>query len=356
MSQSHTIVVTSNVADERNHSNHFYNRLGTPLDFSQGQWQVAIKKMIYLNSFLNIINESMTLTTKPTEKIIKLSLQRHNIKKGVPHPITDDGKVYITPFERGFAADGPPRFCGLTINIDYDRPLVVGGLGEISCAVVEEYEDGTSKARIEYAPLSNDYESKYVVQWDRYQVKPVISATVICKIRKISSFSIPPGNYEKLSELLDALNALGVPGTSFTISKGLVHIGMKDPAEELRLNNQLDITLGFPNRKLTQSTTASYLPQLNRGRFAFFIYSNLVNPIRVGDMEAPLMDVISIPKREYGEIISLDVVNPLYSALARKQINEIEIMLATDSGEPITFDNRSGNAKTLMVLHFQRVL
>ena len=174
----------------------------------------------------------------------------------------------------------------------------------------------------------------------------------------MEDYPIPAGNYREIKDIVTTLNKLTIKDVWFSLDKdNLMNIQVKNSnIASLKMNKLLHYTLGYDADVITCTTKATHFPQLNRGRFAFFIYSNLVNHIRVGDMDAPLMDVISIPKSEYGDIISLDVINPLYSPVALKHINEVEIMLATDSGELITFDNRPGNAKTLIVLHFVQVI
>lgn len=334
---SHTIVVTSNVNDARNHSNHFYNKLGTPLDLSQGRWQVAVKKMIYLNSFLNIINETITIFHKQVEKIFYIEMENVDTSKN-PYYVTEDKKVFVMAYQAA-------ELYGFDIFVE--RQLEEN---EIWYSRVHNYKNAT-QWNSGFLPLKHNL----TFEFDSTKGVQMKSVMLSFHIQKKETFTVPPGNYEHLAELLYALNSLKIPGVQFTVLKGMVHVGIKDPVETLVMNNHLELTLGFNNHKMTKATTAQHLPQMNRGRFAFFIYSNLVNNIRVGDMEVPLMDVVSIPKREYGEIISLDVVNPLYNPVAVKQVSEIEIMLATDSGERITFDNRAGNAKTLMVLHFQQV-
>ena len=73
----------------------------------------------------------------------------------------------------------------------------------------------------------------------------------------------------------------------------------------------------------------------------------------VGNSSVPLLDVIRIPDSKYGEITSIDVYNPIYRRVAVNSIQDIEIQLASDSGEAISFDNSKGDVKTLVVLHFR---
>lgn len=349
MANSHTIVVTSNVNDSRNSSNHFYNVLGTPLDLSQGKWQVAIKKMIYLNAFMNIIDESISVTRHfvvPTDdqwwwEPWKLNDSASGLE---PHAYYKDW-ILINKFTYDEDSTGINIIIKGTANISKVR-FVVETKWKNGHHAYKPYTESVSKGETKTVPFWIGAYGK--VEWFRLLIAYDITEEHV----------IPSGNYPKVNDLLTAITNLNIPGVLLSHdADGLMNIQLQDSKiVQLRLNKLLHLTLGFDNAEITTSTKARHFPQMNRGKFAFFIYSNLVHLVRVGDIEAPLMDVISIPKREYADIISLDVVNPIYSPVALKHVNEIEIMLATDSGEMIKFDNRTGNAKTLMVLHFMQVI
>jgi len=339
---SHTVIVTSNVRDERNTSNHFYNTLGTPLDFSDGEWKVAVKKLIYFNAFLNIIDESIT-AMKSTSHTAEIRFDK--TLKGVTY-VTPDRKIFVMHYVLK-----PDFEQGVDIYIEKHH-----GVDDIIYTPVVTYVDGSTKTLTPTVVSDMGVShSQNIIVGNRH-TKTVDNLKITFEFNSGETFAIPPGNYDHLEKLLSAINALKIPGFGVEARDGVVTAKMQSPITAVRLDNHLNMTLGFCEHvtKLKKTTTARHLPQLNRGRFAFFIYSNLVNNCRVGDMEVPLMDVISIPKRDFAEIITLDVVNPVYNSVALKRVNEIEISLASDSGKPISFDNRAGNAKTLLVLHFVR--
>ena len=357
--KQHTVIVTSNVDDARNTSSHFYNTMGKSMDLSQGHWKVAIKKIIYLNSFLNIIDETIGVTKREVMEIKKVKpddLPRYN------HRYPGDAKY--------------PRSDVINIEWVYDmahnRVITVSlhkdaKISNVFCEAKAAKRDdvkdengkivgksdyiwyGSKKAELVPPPPSflsfladNDLDA------------PAELVSIKCEWDETITFPLPQGNYETTTDLITALNnTTKTKGVEFSLENNFIKVAIDQKlAKAVYLNNDLNLTLGFNEVKLTKSTKATHLPQLNRGRFAFFIYSNLVHNVRVGNMEAPLMDVVSIPKQEFADIVSLDVVNPLYSDVSLKQVHEIEIMLASDSGELIKFDNAVGNAKTLLVLHF----
>lgn len=356
--EEHTVIVTSNVKDRRNASNHFYNVLGQELDLSQGQWKVAVKKVIYLNSFLNIIDESITLCTKQEWKSIRhkllfpkyggftvSTLHHEDFTLNVKCKTNGDWGVSVKPIAK--VAIGVYKY-KITVTDKKGNEVLFG--------------DGTWVGEMEPFTYDMEYIERrgYVTEvGDAVPLTPDDLDTVKVDFQYIKEeeYTISAGNYENISSLISTLNAMGLQGIKFSIgSRGYVEVSIESNIDWISLNKDLDLTLGFNERKLLKSCAATHLPQMNRGRFAFFIYSNIVNNTRVGDMHVPLLDVVSIPRREFAEIVSLDVVNPLYSTVSMKRIHEIEIMLASDSGELIKFDNTVGNAKTLLVLHFIRVI
>ena len=347
--EQHTVIVTSNVNDLRNTSSHFYNVLGKPLDLSRGKWKVAVKKIIYLNSFLNIIDESLSVFRKYKKKTENISFNKTKIDWLERVTIVDGFDVSTFSTKEGV--------WGFHVFVDTQSPIL-----PTSYKIHITKEDGTE---VEFLTGTVYPDNKTFHIFFTNSLGSTISSklpedAVNCSVEvsycKKRDYTIPVGNYETVNDLLNTINSLGISDFNVTMDAGYVSVEMHNQIEWVTLNNDLNLTLGFNQVMLTKSTRATHLPQMNRGRFAFFIYSNLVHNVRVGSMEVPLMDVISIPKQEFAEIVSLDVVNPLYSDVSLKVVHEIEIMLASDSGELIKFDNSVGNAKTLIVLHFMRVI
>jgi len=348
----HTVIVTSNVQDARNTSSHFYNVLGKSMDLSQGHWKVAIKKIIYLNSFLNIIDESVAITKRIVQEV--------TYKKPLKIPKWDP-TVWPPHYEHSgifgieYFLDKKGRYV-LILNI-LNHP----NISNVEYMVKTAKSDDDPwvpypKAKVDF--IASDLGRHFSFDLEKDLGAKPTHVSVQCEWDQTFTYPIPQGNYENIKDLVTALNnTTKTAGAEFSVEKNnFIKIALAADVKSLQLNNDLNLTLGFNELQFTKAATATHLPQLNRGRFAFFIYSNLVHNVRVGDTEAPLMDVISIPKQEFADIISLDVVNPLYSDVSLKQVHEIEIMLASDSGELIKFDNSVGNAKTLIVLHFVKVI
>ena len=362
--EQHTVIVTSNVQDARNTSSHFYNVLGKSLDLSQGKWKVAIKKIIYLNSFLNIIDESIDMKEQVKGSILVDSISTSKYDRtSVLYPTNESTFKNMKLKFSNESKDGK-RFEGvdLGINIRGSNFPHVSNVRMVAYAIDSkgkktEMKDPDRPPNYNSSEPIKNIESPYNVRYFPIPSKKDIGKLQIDFSGDLKrSISIPSGYYGTVDSLLETLNKLDLSGVRFEKKDTRIAMHIPENVHSFELKNDLNLTLGFDQTTFTQSAVANHSPQINRGRFAFFIYSNLVHNVRVGDMEAPLMDVISIPKQEFAEIVSLDVVNPLYSDVSLKQVHEIEVMLASDSGELIKFDNSVGNAKTLMVLHFLKVI
>lgn len=360
--KTHTIIVTSNTPDPRNTPSKFYNTLSQPLILSRGRWKVGVKKIIYLNAFRNIINESVSVRRQnfrsklwvslfvkkaPRDEMIS-SQSEFKIRK-----VVVNDQFWFTLSRHNPSDDDLFYDCHVYVNNDDTKPKLDWKEFEI-----EGYEDEEHKERkilLKRSKLPNwplKYDERFVLPQDK-------SATEVCAAifyLETDTFPIPPGKYDKIESLLSAIPK--VLGIEYSIDEKRVKVTIgKDYAEYITLNNDLNLTLGFKSSIIVQgkAALAEYLPQLNRGRFAFFIYSNIVGNQPVGHMQVPLLDVISIPKSEFADIISLDVPDAIYREVVLKHISEIEINITTDSGELVAFDNIAGNAKTLLVLHFVQI-
>lgn len=98
--------------------------------------------------------------------------------------------------------------------------------------------------------------------------------------------------------------------------------------------------------------TARFPPPLQRGLFAIFIYSNICGYSHVGDTLVPLLNVISMPNSNVGQIVSVDVADPMYIPVSYNTISAIEIKLTSDTGELLPFEGDS--AKSIITLHFRK--
>jgi hypothetical protein len=80
-----------------------------------------------------------------------------------------------------------------------------------------------------------------------------------------------------------------------------------------------------------------------------YVYSDIVSPNMVGDVQTPLLRVVAL-KGNRGDMISEVFHNPYYVPVARRGFDTIEININTELGEPMPF----GSGKSVAVLHFRK--
>lgn len=351
------IVVASNTTDGRNTGGHFYNRLSAPLNFGgkPHEWQVGIKKLIYYNNFTTVIDEKMVvghirkreyLFTTHDVGARKVSCPNENIYISFDHRYISEqqGEEEVLLFAKKFyLTSQPSKFTDIRVFADYKLKTKTKVKGWHSV--------------FENTPIDNVRSEENNEITTKYSLDDIETLRVQITYIETISYDIPSDYYNTVGNLLSAIPK--IDGLSFQASSGndnLVTLAFSSAKISwVELQNQLGITLGFKDTLFhTSPITAKYTPQLNRGRFAFFIYSNLCDFMKVGDSEAQLLDVITIPKAEFGVPVSINVFNPLYRPVCMNLVHDIEIALHSDSGEAILFDNKTGNAKTLFLLHFRK--
>lgn len=80
-----------------------------------------------------------------------------------------------------------------------------------------------------------------------------------------------------------------------------------------------------------------------------YVYSDIVRPNLVGDVQTPLLRVVAL-KGKRGEMMSEVFHNPYYVPVARRGFDTIEININTELGEPMPFVD----GKSVAVLHFRK--
>lgn len=121
----------------------------------------------------------------------------------------------------------------------------------------------------------------------------------------------------------------------------------------LELRNGLQDILGFikssiPAKKELQKSELEV--NLLRGISNIFIYCDVIKNIHVGSIMAPLLRTISFNVKQYGEMVCIQYINPIYIGINKGLYNEITIELRDSVGELIPFVE----GLTTVHLHFRR--
>lgn len=81
-----------------------------------------------------------------------------------------------------------------------------------------------------------------------------------------------------------------------------------------------------------------------------YIYCDIVAPQIVGNVQAPLLQVVNV-EGNYVDIINKVYIAPHYIPILKKSFNTIEINIRDDRNRPIAFEY----GKTIVKLHFKRI-
>ena len=88
---------------------------------------------------------------------------------------------------------------------------------------------------------------------------------------------------------------------------------------------------------------------LQRGFYCLFVYCDLIEPVLVGDVKAPILRIVNIKGKE-GEMINRIYQNVQYAPLQKKMFETIEINIRDDTGRLVPFER----GRVIVTLHFRQ--
>ena len=89
--------------------------------------------------------------------------------------------------------------------------------------------------------------------------------------------------------------------------------------------------------------------RMDREFEAVYVYTDLIEHRVVGDIVAPLLRMIPISKTD-GDMVHYIFTKPYYVPLLRTRFDSVEILLTTDTGQTVVFED----GKTVVTLHIRR--
>ena len=90
---------------------------------------------------------------------------------------------------------------------------------------------------------------------------------------------------------------------------------------------------------------ATYVPNM-------FVYCDIVSDQYVGDVMAPLLDLVPVKRGAMGDRVQYSLIPPSYLEVARKFIDTIHVEIRDDKGVLVPFDDSKGTV--VVRLHFRR--
>jgi len=171
---------------------------------------------------------------------------------------------------------------------------------------------------------------------------------------------VETGRYRTVEEIL---NAIHDQLSNFNIQHAITFfknkiqnkctVWVKETDLEIKLSENLANILGLQSKFYTYGANTGELQcDISEGFSSLFIYSNLVEPQVVGDVQARLLRVVTVKERskEYNHVEGFQHVK--YLPVANNRSETVEILIRRDDGRAVTFER----GKVVVTLHFKRMI
>ena len=377
------IVLPSNVQPNfhpENTASSYRTTFDQSYDLSEGEWEVALSQITYVNSLYNIINEGYELQAAnyPLTTVIRALSPYH-------------GSIYIPDRQSMviLSYDRASKRYHLRKRDPTDRNAYYMYIGAIMDLALMKFENPESLDRNIIQMILPSHQKELLggvvttetiaaddiniyAGADELPQKPAFTINT-CFTR-----SLEKGYYKDASQLCQALSTSyttpesGLParlqgktlvtalenerpecgivwGYDEKRDRVIVHIKRSGV---LTMKNGLHEILGFKTNMMGDGTyIAQRPPLLNRGIYNFFIYCSICAPVQVGNVKAPLLQTIEVEGgKKWGTPQTLRFTRPIYIPVNTTSFNSIQIEIRDDTGELIHF----GKGKTTVTLHLRR--
>lgn len=160
-----------------------------------------------------------------------------------------------------------------------------------------------------------------------------------------------------IGEMIKALNENSMKnGYTFSYSPQSQRISLlAKETHFVRMSSTLSLKLGFENANeilfTNRSMEANHFPLFHKDVHDLYVYTNIVEPVYVGNVKAPLLLACPLKKdSQMSYLTHLEFQNPTYQKLNRNVFREIEISIHDAFGKLIEFDY----GRTVLNLHFRK--
>ncbi|GIY45145.1 uncharacterized protein F54H12.2 [Caerostris extrusa] len=143
---------------------------------------------------------------------------------------------------------------------------------------------------------------------------------------KLNTRKLSPGSYETIPDILKAMALTSHEGKinfKFNPHTKRVKIKTTDGAKVI-LEKGLCSMLGFQPQVIENITESSFTADPHTEFPIFYVYSDIVQPVVVGHVEAPLLRVVRISGKD-GDVINVLYDRPHYVPVIRQSFQTIEI-------------------------------
>lgn len=245
-------------------------------------------------------------------------------------------------------------------------------------------DNSTAEYRVELAhsiQLSGDWEVglaaiHYPYTWLNF---PNEKFLFYIRNSKIYEVTLAPGNYETIEQLSNSLthsyvNALTEIASIISIDlkltpdqvlqkyRSAVRFGYSEAEQRaeieisevmsIRLSKSLQYCLGIHAKKpnfYKGKYVGKYPPDLTSGFTSLYVYTDIILPQLVGNIESQLLRAVSI-KGTFGKTVAQDYSTIHYVPVLKKSLDSIKISIRDDNNTPVRFLY----GKTIIKLHFRK--
>ena len=170
----------------------------------------------------------------------------------------------------------------------------------------------------------------------------------------LHTLSLREGHYASPESLLKELERISEPVKNevrweYLSSKNRFQVSLKNYA--IRFHRTLADVLGFKKNVLNADLVyeAPYRPDLLRGIYHMYVYTDLCENMQVGNVQVPLLRTVPLQDVTYGQVKSYTFTKIIYVPLAKRHFDTIEVELRDDTGELLPLEE----GKTVLVLHIR---
>ena len=171
-----------------------------------------------------------------------------------------------------------------------------------------------------------------------------------------SSGIVDYGYYTSVPELIKSINAamkkeLKDNSITFAFNPRTHKVKVTlAPKHYITLYGQMSKILGFggDDLKILKSKESPHVAELH-SITSIYIYCNIVQPQIVGNTMVPLLRTIPVSGNS-GDVIMKTFTNIQYVPVQTKSFEDIEILLRTDTGDPVPFER----GKVISTLYFRK--
>ena len=209
-----------------------------------------------------------------------------------------------------------------------------------------------------YRPGYLQYQRNYLDDWyfHEWSVSILDVGLATDELLKLETpISMGVRQFQKVKEVCDHLNErVNDERIVFTCTeKNELSLTLTDKNLKVTFDDDLRDILGFDQNAFSKPGTykASTTIAMNRHIDYFYIYSNIGDNVRVGDIEAPLLAVIPFNPKSCQFVTEKAFKVPMYVPVLHKNISQIDIGIYDGAGKLIPFHE---GAVTSVRLHFRR--